>query len=72
MIRTASAFLPTAAVTFALGLTVAVLGSLWVMRGNDERAQAAAADAAQNTGEAVYRRIQLYQYGLRGLAARSR
>ncbi|PVZ20502.1 MULTISPECIES: CHASE domain-containing protein [unclassified Pseudomonas] len=66
MIRTASAFLPTAAVTFALGLSVAVACSLWVVRSNDDRAHAASAEAARHTVDAVYRRIQLYQYGLRG------
>ncbi|MFF7708725.1 CHASE domain-containing protein [Pseudomonas sp. NPDC007930] len=66
MSKTASAFFPTAALTLAVGLLVVVLGSGWLLRTNDQRIQGAVTEAAQRTVEAVYNRIHLYQYGLRG------
>ncbi|MBD1553262.1 CHASE domain-containing protein [Pseudomonas typographi] len=66
MSKTASAFVPTAAFTLAVGLLLAALGSGWLMHTNQVRVQAAVAEAAQRTVDAVLNRVRLYQYGLRG------
>lgn len=66
MNKTASAFFPTAALTLALSLGVLVLSSVWLTRANEARVQAAVADRAQRTLAAVFDRVHLYQYGLRG------
>ena len=48
------------------GLSITVLTANWLQRTNQQQLQEALSGAAEQTADAVARRINLYQYGLRG------
>lgn len=65
--RTHSSFYPAALITLMIGLVLSAAGAWLVARANEARVQLAVEDIVQDTTDAVFNRVQMYQYGLRGV-----
>jgi PAS domain S-box-containing protein len=65
--RTRSSFYPTALVTLVAGLFLSAVCAWLMARANEARIQQAVDGVVQDTTDAVFNRVELYQYGLRGV-----
>lgn len=64
--RTRSNFYPTALATFVAGLSLSAVCAWWSVHNTEARVNRAVDELVQDTVAAVFNRVQLYQYGLRG------
>ena len=53
-------------VPLAVGLALSILTANWLQNSNERHAQAALQQVTEEKADAVFRRMRLYQYGLRG------
>ncbi|WP_225773897.1 PAS domain S-box protein [Pseudomonas sp. Marseille-Q5115] len=65
--RTRSSFYPTALVTLVIGLLLSATGAWLMGQANQARIDQAVDDIVHDTTEAIFSRVQMYQYGLRGV-----
>lgn len=65
--RTRSSFYPAALVTLAIGLVLSGCAAWLMARANEARVGQAVSDIVHDTTDAIFNRVQLYQYGLRGI-----
>lgn len=60
-----SSHVPTL-MTLAVGLVLSIVAAQWVQNSNERQAKEALVQATNEKADAVFKRMQLYQYGLRG------
>jgi PAS domain S-box-containing protein len=65
--RTRSSFYPTALATLVVGLLLSGICAWLLAQANNTRVIQAVDDVVQDTTDAIFNRVQLYQYGLRGV-----